>query len=130
MLKPLFLRLHRWVALAFALLLLAETLRLVAAQHDVAGLDFIRPMGGAHLVRVLDATGTATTYRTSGAALVLGERNWPRLLHEGNWGRLWGSLANMVAGIAMLGLLGSGVLIWVRRKLMRARLRRAALAVA
>ncbi len=110
--------------------LLAETLRMVAAQHELDGLDFIRPMGGAHLVRVLDASGTATTYRTSGAALMLGERNWPRLLHEGNWGGLWGSVANLIAGIAMLGLLGTGLFIWLRRKLLRARLQRSALAPA
>lgn len=110
--------------------LLAETLRMVAAEHEIGGLDFIRPVGGAHLVRVLDASGTATTYRAAGGTLTGTERNWPRLLHEGNWGGLWGSVANLLAGIAMLGLLGTGLFIWARRRLMRARLRRAALAAA
>ncbi len=109
---------------------LLETLRLVAAQHDLGGLDFIRPVGAAHVVRVLDASGTATTYRAAGGALLATERNWPRVLHEGNWGGLWGSIANLLAGIAMAGLLGSGLFIWVRRKLMRLRLRRQALAAA
>jgi uncharacterized iron-regulated membrane protein len=46
-------------------------------------------------------------------------RNWPRLLHEGNWLGIWSGLANALTSVAMLGLLGTGVLIWARRKLRR-----------
>jgi hypothetical protein len=108
---------------------LAATLRMVAAQHDLAGLDFVRSMGGgARIVRVLDANGTAAAYRATAEGLVAQPQNWMRLLHEGNWGGLLGSIANLVAGIGLAGLLGTGVFIWARRKLRQAKLRAAALA--
>jgi len=107
---------------------LMETLRQVAARHSLDGLDFVRQRGGSQLVRVLDSSGTATTYRVTGAGLEPLPRNWPRLLHEGNWGGLLGSLANAVAGLGMAGLLVTGVLIWARRKLRRRQMRAARLA--
>lgn len=99
---------------------LVETLRMVAERHDLAGLDFVRTVGGgARLVRVLDETGTASTYRVTAQGLAPLPTNWPRVLHEGNWGWLLGSLANLVAAVALAGLLGTGVWIWARRTLRR-----------
>lgn len=108
---------------------LSETLRLVAARHDLNGLDFIRPAGGARTVRVLDAGGTAVAYRVSAAGLQPAPTNWPRVLHEGAWAGVLGSLANLVTSIALLGLLGTGLFIWLRRQAMRRRLRAATMAV-
>jgi uncharacterized iron-regulated membrane protein len=102
---------------------LAETLRLVAERHDLNGLDWVRPAGGARNVRVLDASGTATVYRASATGLEPLPRNWPRLLHEGNWAGVLGSLANLVAALAMLGLLGTGIYLWARRQVMRRKAR-------
>jgi len=104
---------------------LGETLRLVAAQHDLDGLDFVRPMGGVPLVRVLDSAGTAVLYRATGGALEPIPNSWPRLLHEGNWGGLLGSLGNLVAGLALAALLVTGVFLWARRTLNRRRARAA-----
>jgi uncharacterized iron-regulated membrane protein len=103
---------------------MAETLRLVAERHDLNGLDWVRPAGGARNIRVLDASGTATVYRVTAAGMEPLPRNWPRLLHEGNWGGLLGSFANLVAALAMLGLLGTGIYLWARRQAMRRRARK------
>jgi uncharacterized iron-regulated membrane protein len=99
---------------------LRETLQLVAQRHDVAGLDFVRSMGGGmRLVRVLDATGTSVTYRATTAGLQPMPSNWPRILHEGGWGGVAGSLANLVAAVGLAGLLGTGSWLWVRRTIKR-----------
>jgi uncharacterized iron-regulated membrane protein len=103
-----------------------ETLRLVAERHDLNGLDWVRPAGAARNVRVLEQSGTATVYRVSATGMEPLPRNWPRLLHEGNWGGLLGSIANLVAAVTLLGLLGTGFYRWARRKLMRRRLSRGA----
>jgi uncharacterized iron-regulated membrane protein len=99
---------------------LRETLHLVAQRHDVAGLDFVRSMGGGtRLVRVLDETGTTVTYRATTAGLQPMPSNWPRILHEGSWGGVAGSLANLVAAIVLAGLLGTGIWLWARRRMKR-----------
>lgn len=100
---------------------LVETVREVAARHDLDGLDMIRTMQGARLVRVLDATGTAVTYRATAEGLQPMPANWWRVLHEGNWGGVAGSVVNLVISVALLGLLGTGGWIWGRRKLMQRR---------
>jgi uncharacterized iron-regulated membrane protein len=44
-------------------------------------------------------------------------RNWPRLWHEGNFAGAWSALLNLIASVAMIGLLVTGPLIWLRRRL-------------
>lgn len=104
---------------------LMETIRQVAAVHDLDGLDFIRPIGGGRLVRVLDSSGTAIAYRAGPEGLVRQPDNWPRLLHEGGWGGVLGSVVNLVTSIALVGLLGTGIYIWARRSLAQRRARAA-----
>lgn len=94
-----------------------DTLRAVAERHDLDGLDFVRPAGSARLVRVLDGSGTAIAYRMTAEGLQPAASNWPRILHEGNWGGLLGSVANIVAAVVLSGLLGTGLWIWAKRSL-------------
>jgi uncharacterized iron-regulated membrane protein len=96
-----------------------DTLRAVAERHDLDGLDFVRPAGSARLVRVLDAGGTAVAYRMTADGLQPAATNWPRILHEGNWGGLLGSIANIIASVVLAGLLGTGLWIWTKRTLAR-----------
>lgn len=103
---------------------LAATLRAVAERHDLDGLDFIRPAGAARLVRVLDEGGTAVVYRMTARGLEPAAANWPRLLHEGTWGGVLGSVVNLLAAIVLAGLLGSGIWIWARRRLAQRAARR------
>jgi hypothetical protein len=108
---------------------LMDTIRAVAERHDLDGLDFVRTVGSARLVRVLDGSGTAATYLATAEGLRPAPANWPRLLHEGNWGGVLGSLANLVAAIGLAGLLGTGVWIWARRTLSKRRAQRRRAAV-
>jgi uncharacterized iron-regulated membrane protein len=109
---------------------LRTTLRLVAERHDLDGLEWIRPLGPTPLVRVLDASGTSMMYRAGAEGLVAQPRRWARVLHEGTWLGLLGPLANLLASVVMLGLLGTGLWIWLRRQAMKRRARQRALAAA
>ncbi len=103
---------------------LREAVRLVAEKHPLEGLDFIRTVGGGQrIARVLDASGTAVTWRVTPRGLEPMGTNWPRLLHEGNWGGLLGSLANLLAALGLLGLLVTGLWLWARRRLALRRVR-------
>ncbi|MGG5812455.1 PepSY domain-containing protein [Falsiroseomonas sp. CW058] len=107
---------------------LRTTLRWVAERHGLDGLDWVRPRGGATTLRVLDASGTSMVYRVGAEGVVAQPRPWMRVLHEGTWLGIAGSVANLVASAALLGLLGTGVWIWLRRIRLKRRARAAALA--
>lgn len=44
-------------------------------------------------------------------------RNWPRLWHEGDFVGAWWAAMNIVVSLAVIGLLGTGLWIWPRRRL-------------
>lgn len=102
---------------------LTMAVRLVAERHDLARLEFIRTIGNQRLVRLRDASGTAITYRATTAGLQRMPTNWPRVLHEGAWLGLTGSIANLLVSLASLGLLGSGLWLYLRRWRQRRRVR-------
>lgn len=103
---------------------LREAVRLVAAEHDLAGLTFIRPIGGRTMARIVE-NGEARVYQVTTAGLTPTPRQWPRLLHEGNWGGSIPPLVNVLISLALVSLMVTGVTIWVRRTFRR-RNRRAA----
>ena len=70
------------------------------------------------LARLLE-DGEFKVYAVTKEGTVATQRNWPRLLHEGNWGGLAGVLTNLVTSFAVLVLLITGVVIWSRRQLRR-----------
>lgn len=100
----------------------AEAVRLVAASgRDLSALVWIRPQGGSTLARIAEG-GEWRLYAVSReAGLVPQPRNWPRLLHEGNFAPVWPGLVNALTSLAMLGLLGTGLFIWGKRKVRRLR---------
>ena len=67
--------------------------------------------------------GELRAYAVTGDGLVALPRNWPRLIHEGNWSALIASPLNVITSIALLTLLSTGLLIWARRKLRKPRRR-------
>lgn len=97
-----------------------EVVRMVAERHDLSGLDWIRPIGGRPLVRVLDETGTMRMYRATADGLVEQPRPWARILHEGTWLGLAGSAVNLLVSLVLAGLLATGVILWARRTVRRA----------
>jgi uncharacterized iron-regulated membrane protein len=51
--------------------------------------------------------------------LVPAARNWPRLIHEGNWGGNLSALINVVISAAFVLLMSTGLWLWARRKFRR-----------
>ncbi len=102
---------------------IAEAVRLLASERDIAGLTSLRPRGGRLIARIYDGQVLQSVVVTR-AGLQLNATNWPRALHEGNWHAVFGSTLNLLASVLFAGLWLTGLLIWGRRKLrMRSRLR-------
>jgi hypothetical protein len=97
-------------------LTLREAVDIAGAKHDLSSLVWMRPLGGRMALRVVE-NGEYKLYAVTREGTVLQPRNWPRLWHEGNFAGVWSSLMNLVISGAMLGLLGTGAWMWLRRKL-------------
>lgn len=94
---------------------MTEAVRIVAAAYDLGRVTWIRPLGGVLAAR-LDDGGEMRVFTVTRGGLVPAARNWPRLLHEGNWSGLFAPAINVVISAALLLLLTTGLLIWGRRK--------------
>lgn len=94
---------------------LVEAVRAVARQHDLSSVIWLRPADGGMRVRLVE-DGEYRVYTVTGAGLTAIERNWPRLLHEGNWRGYLSASLNVITAVALLGLLGTGLYAWGRRQ--------------
>jgi uncharacterized iron-regulated membrane protein len=101
-----------------AAITLTEAVRIVGRDHDLTSLVWLRPLGGRLAVRLV-TDGEFRVYAVTRDGAVAMQRNWPRLWHEGNFAGVWSALMNGVISIAMLGLLVTGVWIWLRRQFRR-----------
>lgn len=102
---------------------LPEAVSIVARSHDLAQVTSIRPRGRLLMARIFEG-GELRSYAVNGDELVPLPRNWPRLIHEGNWSAMIASSLNIVTSLALLGLLSTGLLLWTRRQLRRPQRRR------
>lgn len=110
MIKPLLLRLHRWISLAFALPLFA-----IVASGVILSFEPMLQAGG--VPSPVDATRLSDIikrYDPDGKA-----RGLPRLIHEGNWSAMIASPLNVLTSLVLFGLLSTGVLLWSRRTFRR-----------
>ena len=94
---------------------LTEAVRIVGKDHDLSSLVWLRPLGGRLAVRLVK-DGEFRVYSVTRDGVVATQRNWPRLWHEGNFAGVWSALMNVVISLAMIGLLVTGVWIWLRRQ--------------
>ena len=106
-----------------------DALAMVAEKFDLSNLSSIGNRGGRLLARVNDG-GRLRAYAVTPNGLVEAGSNWPRLFHEGNWAGVWSGLINVIASLAMLGLLGTGLWMWARRTFRRRPVRNRTLAPA
>lgn len=97
---------------------LAEAVSLVARAHDLSGLTSLRMRGGRLLARVYVGERLAG-FAVTREGLREPPMNWPRALHEGNWNALWGSGLNLALSLVLVGLWGTGLVIWARRRFRR-----------
>ncbi len=97
---------------------LPEAVRIVGKDHDLSALVWMRPLGGRLAARLVE-DGEYRVYAVTRDGLAPMQRNWPRLWHEGNFAGIWSALMNVVISFAMMGLLVTGMWIWLRRQLRR-----------
>jgi uncharacterized iron-regulated membrane protein len=97
---------------------LAEAIGVVGREHDLSNLIWLRPRGGQMLARLVE-NGEYRVYAVTPDGAVPAARNWPRLLHEGNWGGLLSVALNALTALALTALVGTGLFIWARRKIAR-----------
>ena len=101
---------------------LPDAVRMVAGAHDLTHVISIGARGGRMMARIYEG-GELRAYAISASGVTPPPRNWPRLIHEGNWSALIASPLNVITSIALLTLLSTGLLIWARRKLRKPRRR-------
>ncbi|AVT78960.1 PepSY-associated TM helix domain-containing protein [Rhodopseudomonas palustris] len=97
---------------------LTDAVQQIAQSHDVSHLAMIANRGGRMMARIYeDGELRAYTFAPDGVTPL--PRNWPRLLHEGNWSTWLSGTLNVITSVVLLGLLVTGVWLWTRRKLRR-----------
>jgi uncharacterized iron-regulated membrane protein len=99
---------------------LIDAFRIVTRDRDVATLLSLRVRNDEAEARFME-NGELRSYVVLSDGLVAKPRNWPKLLHEGNWAGVWSASANSAASLLLILLLATGVLIWTRRQLRRRR---------
>lgn len=92
----------------------------IARDHDLAGLTSLRTRGGRLLARIYDGN-RLTSYVVTKDALQPAAVNWSRALHEGNWHAVLGPALNTILSIVLVGLWGTGLLIWAKRRFRKRR---------
>ncbi|MFO1109869.1 MAG: PepSY domain-containing protein [Bradyrhizobium sp.] len=102
---------------------LVEAVEIVAKTHDLATVVSIVPRGGRTMARIFD-DGELRAYAVTPDGTSALPRNWPRLIHEGNWSATIGAALNVVTSAVLITLLTTGLLIWAQRQLRRRRTRR------
>jgi hypothetical protein len=101
---------------------LPDAIGMVAQSHDLSRVISIGVRGGRMMARLYE-DGELRAYAVSPTGVFALPRNWPRLIHEGNWSAMITSPLNVITSLALLTLLSTGLLIWARRRLRRPRAR-------
>lgn len=111
---------------------MSRLMRDAAHVTDLSRLDGMQRLPGGRAFVVLDGASGPTRYVLADGHLRTMDSRWSALgreLHEGTWAGRWSGLINLAAAAAMLWMLGSGVLSYVRRRAVaRARVREPAAA--
>jgi uncharacterized iron-regulated membrane protein len=98
---------------------LPDAIHLVGTSHDLAQVTSIGSRGGRMMARIFE-DGELRAYAINADGVAPLPRNWPRLIHEGNWSVMIASPLNIVTSVVLFGLLSTGLLLWSRRRLRRA----------
>ncbi len=101
---------------------IAQAVEIIAGKHDLNEIIWVRTRGGRLLVRLYGNDGAKVSQITP-TGLVTGATNWPRAIHEGNWSQRMAPALNVLVSIVFIGLLFTGLFIWVRRTFFRKRTR-------
>jgi PepSY-associated TM region len=99
---------------------LANAVRAVGKDHDLSGLLWLRERRGQMLARIVE-DGEYKVYAVTAAGTQALPRQWPRLLHEGNWMGHVSAGLNVITSVSFIILFVTGLWIWARRQLRRRR---------
>ena len=94
---------------------LVEAVAAVGAAHDLSNLVWLRSRGGRLLARVI-VNGEYQILSVSRDGVTPTPRNVVRIFHEGNFAGIWSGLMNAVISLAFIGLMTTGLIIWMRRR--------------
>lgn len=110
---------------------LATAVQMVGEKYDLSRVTAIGQRGG-RMLAIIDDGGSQRSLAITPAGLVEMPRNWSRSLHEGTWSAVIAGSLNVIVSVALMGLLGTGLVIWARRTFRRrpARTRKPAVAPA
>jgi uncharacterized iron-regulated membrane protein len=97
---------------------LADAVKIIAAERDLADVAWIRPLAGALRTRIYEGRA-ATIFLVTKDGLTPNQRNWPRAVHEGTWAGVYSGAANVVTSLGLIGLMGTGLYLWSQRALRR-----------
>jgi len=86
-----------------------------ADKSDLGGLIWLRNRGGRLLARVNEG-GSFRVYQISRQGVQATQTNWPRGLHEGNAFGTWTGIMVLVTSFGFVGLMVTGLTIYVRRR--------------
>jgi uncharacterized iron-regulated membrane protein len=102
-------------------LTLRDAVAIVAREHDLSSLLWLRPQRGprGEMLARLAQDGEYRVYAVTRAGTAPLPRNWPRLWHEGNFAGAWSAAMNLIISGAISLLLVTGLWIWLRRQLRR-----------
>lgn len=95
-----------------------QAVTLLGEAHDLSGLLWLRNRGRRMLARVNEG-GTFHVYQVSLRGMSEMPVNWPRALHEGNFAGFWSGIMVLITSFGFIGLMGTGLTIYLRRALRR-----------
>lgn len=93
-----------------------QAVQMIAKEHELGGLIWLRQRGTRLLARINEG-GAFNIYNVSQSGVTLTPTNWPRGLHEGNFAGTWSGVMVLVTSIGFVGLLGTGLTLYLRRLL-------------
>ena len=97
---------------------LRQAIEILARDYDLSRLSSLQTRGGRLMAR-LDVDGELRAFGVTTTGATPLQRNWPRLIHEGNWSGVLASLINVLISVVFVGLLSTGLIIWSRRTFRR-----------
>ena len=98
---------------------LADAVHVVSQTRDLSHVISIGSRGGRLMLRTFE-NGELRAYAVGAEGIVALPRNWPRLIHEGNWSAKIAAPLDILTSVVLLGLLATGLLLWSSRKWRRA----------
>ena len=99
---------------------LVQVLEAAGPDRDLGSMVWVRTMGPRHMMRQTEGARFQGYFLVPGNAVEV-PRNIPRAIHEGLWSVPVGLAINLVIYVLSMGLLVTGLWIWLRRRARRSR---------